>query len=158
MNKNGLCVFPSNLDVQVGSFFNVNKHGKKEFCITKGYIIPVLRVERPVVLEKQDVIDVSVWKMKFKKGLEDGCFREHTNLTLVLHNEQLARIQVYLGFMKIVPFPKLEHLYLECLHSYYLFSVGGQAIKKALLDQLVRDGSFPALQDITIKCMHYVEC
>lgn len=111
-----MSVFPSDLDVQAKSFFHATKSGKKYFCDMKGYVIPVFRVERSVVLEKQDIIDLSVWKMKFRKHLEDGCFREHTALTLNLCKEPLKDVKLYLSFMENAPFPKLEHLYLKCEH------------------------------------------
>ena len=114
MNKNGLGVFPSDLDVQAESFIKPIKPGKKVFSITKGYVIPVFRVGRSVVLEKQDIIDLSVWKGKFSKALEDGCFKEHTTLTLVLSKESGGHINSCLSSMRNIPFPKLEHLYLEC--------------------------------------------
>ena len=109
-----MSVFPSDLDVQAESFIKPIKSGKKVFSITKGYIIPVFRVDRSVVLEKQDIIDLSVWKRKFGKALEDGCFKEHTNLTLVLTKESEDHISSCLLSMRSVPFPKLEHLCLEC--------------------------------------------
>lgn len=101
------------MDVQADSFFSKNKKGVSVFSISKGYVIPVLKVDREVELRKEEVVNVST-NRNFRKDLFDGCYQDHVNLSVVFSSGSWYIINNTLNDMKYVPFPKLEHLSFEC--------------------------------------------